>query len=82
MAARTLRPRHQEDIKAKIKVSMIINRLQDNLEGKIELTPSQIQSARILLDKTMSNAPTDTNMNLAATLEVVELRRYADKPSK
>ena len=58
MAAR-LKAKHQEDIKTKIKVSQIINRLQDNLEGKIELSTGQIQSAKILLDKTMSNAPTE-----------------------
>ncbi len=56
MAAR-LRKTHQDDIREKIKVSQIINRLQDNLDGKIELNTGQIQSARILLDKTMSNAP-------------------------
>lgn len=57
MAAR-LKARHQDDIRAKIKISQIINRLQDNLDGKIELSNGQIKSAQILLDKTMSNAPT------------------------
>lgn len=55
MAAR-LRKTHQEDVKKKIQVSYIINRLQDNLKGKIELTNGQIRSAQILLDKTISNA--------------------------
>lgn len=58
MAAR-LRPRHQEDIKKKIQASQIINRLQDYFNGKVQLTPGQIQSAKILLDKSVSNAPTE-----------------------
>lgn len=56
MAAR-LRKTHQEDVRLKIQCSQIINRLTDNLNGKIELTNGQIQSAKILLDKSMSNAP-------------------------
>jgi hypothetical protein len=61
MAAR-LKPRHQEDVKAKIKVSNIIDRLEKHIAGEIELTSTQVTSARILLDKTMSNAPTDATV--------------------
>lgn len=57
MAAR-LKPRHQEDVKAKIKVSNIIDRLEKHIAGEIELSSTQVTSAKILLDKTMSNAPT------------------------
>lgn len=56
MAAR-LRKTHQEDVRTKIKVSNIINRLQKHIAGEIELTSTQVASARILLDKTISNAP-------------------------
>lgn len=58
MASR-LKPRHQDDVKSKIKVSNIIDRLEKHVDGKIELTPSQVTSAKILLDKTLSNAPTE-----------------------
>ena len=61
MAAR-LRKTHQEDIKTKIKVSNIIDRLEKHVAGEIELTPAQVTSARILLDKTISNAATDTTV--------------------
>lgn len=54
MAAR-LRPRHQDDIRAKIKVSNIIDRLEKHIAGEIELSPTQVTSARILLDKTMAS---------------------------
>lgn len=76
MAAR-LRPRHQDDIRTKIKVSNIIDRLEKHVDGIIELTPQQVASARILLDKTMSNAPTETvnnttvNQTLHGKVEIV-----------
>lgn len=56
MAAR-LRKTHQEDIRTKIKVSNIIDRLEKHVDGLIEMTSAQVTSAKILLDKTMSNAP-------------------------
>ncbi len=56
MAAR-LRPRHQDDIRQKIKVSNIIDRLEKHIAGEIEMTSTQVTSAKILLDKSMSNAP-------------------------
>ena len=58
MAAR-IRSHHQDDVRKKIQASQIINRLQDYFNGKIELTQGQIQSAKILLDKSVSNAPTE-----------------------
>jgi len=67
MAAR-LKPRHQEDVKAKIKVSNIIDRLEKHVAGEIELTAAQVTSARILLDKTMSNAPTDNTVAHSGTI--------------
>lgn len=56
MAAR-LRLRHQDDIRQKIKVSNIIDRLEKHIAGEIEMTSTQVTSAKILLDKSMSNAP-------------------------
>ena len=76
MAAR-LRKNHQDDVRLKIKVSQIINRLQDNLEGLIELNSGQIQSAKILLDKSMSNAPTitDNQTELSGTVNHIVAKR-------
>lgn len=78
MAAR-LRKTHQEDVRKKIQVSQIINRLQDNLAGKVELTAGQIQSAKILLDKSMSNAPTDLNVDASVTVNIL---RFGNRPPK
>lgn len=57
MAAR-LNPRHQESVRAKIQSSQLINGLQAHFDGKRELSSTQLQSAKILLDKSISNAPT------------------------
>lgn len=53
MAARTLRPKHSDEIRAKIQASMLIRGLQDHFEGKKNLSPSQIKSAEILLKKSV-----------------------------
>ena len=58
MAAR-LRLRHQEDIRKKIQASRLIGLLAEHAEGKREMTSTQVQSAKILLDKSVSNAPTE-----------------------
>ena len=54
MAAR-LNRMHQDSVREKIKASQIINRLQDHVKGDIELSTTQVQSARILLDKSVSS---------------------------
>lgn len=52
MAARTLRPRHQDDVRAKIKGSQIINFLQNHIDGKLkEVESSRVTAALGLLKK-------------------------------
>jgi len=80
MAARTLHPRHQEEIRAKIKVGSVLERLAKFVAGdkekifardgtfteqKVVLSAAQVSAAKLLLDKGMSNAPIITeNTNL------------------
>ena len=52
MAAR-LRPRHQDEIRAKIQTSQLINRLTYCALGEIELTPTQLRAIEVLLRKTL-----------------------------
>lgn len=52
MAARINRA-HDEKTRAKIQTSQLINRLQDNAFGKVELTNGQLKSIEILLKKTL-----------------------------
>lgn len=52
MAAR-LRKTHQDDVRAKIKTSQLINRLANHALGKTELKNSQVRAIDILLKKTV-----------------------------
>lgn len=58
MAAR-LNNRHQESVKAKIQASQLINRVQNHALGELELTPTQLDACKFLLNKIISNAPTE-----------------------
>lgn len=72
MAAR-LRPRHQEDVRSKIKVSNIIDRLEKHVDGLIELSPTQVTSARILLDKSLASlVATEHTGDLSVTVQLVK----------
>jgi hypothetical protein len=57
MAAR-LNPRHQEMVRAKIQTSQLIRVLQEEGMGKTELRDGQRESAKFLINKSMSNPPT------------------------
>jgi hypothetical protein len=47
----------QEEVREKIKATLLINKLQNHIDGIIELSTSQVAAAKILLDKSVSNAP-------------------------
>ena len=53
MAGRPIGKRHQDDIRAKIQASQIINRLMSAFNGEVELTSTQVNIAKTLLDKTL-----------------------------
>jgi hypothetical protein len=60
LAAR-IRQSHQEDIKKKIQGVHLVKLLQDHaLTGK-ELAPTRIDAAKFLLNKIVSNAPTEVS---------------------
>ena len=44
-----------EAVRQKIKTSMLVNRLTDHAEGKIELAPTQVKAIEILLRKTLAD---------------------------
>ena len=52
MAAR-IRAEHQESVVSKIQTSQLVNRLQNHIDGKIELQPTQIKAIEMLLARTM-----------------------------
>ena len=53
MAARVVKIRHDDETRAKIQTSQLINRLQDHVFGKVDLVSTQVQSALGLLKKTL-----------------------------
>lgn len=51
MAARTNKPLHDDRTKERIRASQLLNRLNDFVNGKCELTPAQVQAAKIIIGK-------------------------------
>jgi hypothetical protein len=53
MAGRPIGKRHQDDVRAKIQASLIINRFTDAFNGTIDLTQTQVNCGKTLLDKAL-----------------------------
>ena len=68
MAAR-IRKHHQEEVKAKIQASQLVNRLQNHALGEIDMTSTQVESAKFLLNKLISNAPTEVDQTHSGTVK-------------
>ena len=51
MPARTRRPFHNQKTRDAIKASQLVNRLQNHIDGDVELSASQITAATVLLKK-------------------------------
>jgi hypothetical protein len=51
--AERLRKTHQDDVRAKIQTSQLINRLTGHALGNIELSQSQVRAIEILIKKTL-----------------------------
>lgn len=51
--AERLRKTHQDDVRAKISTSQLINRLTEHALGNIELSQSQVRAIEILIKKTL-----------------------------
>jgi hypothetical protein len=44
---------HQDDVRAKIQTSQLVNRLTDHALGTVELTQTQVRAIEILIKKTL-----------------------------
>lgn len=53
MAARINKIRHDDETRAKIKTSQLINRLEGHVLGEFDMKPTQVQAALGLLKKTI-----------------------------
>jgi hypothetical protein len=60
--------RHSEEVRAKIQTSQLVNRLQQNANGEIDMTAGQLKAAEILLRKSLPD------------LSAVEVSGDADNP--
>jgi len=69
--------RHSDAVKDRIKVVKIVEKLQSHVFGECELTKTQIQAAVVLLNKTMSNAPTQVGGDPDGSPLTIQLVRYA-----
>lgn len=63
MAARKNKVKLSENWKEKIRTSMILLRLNNHALGEIEMTPTQVDAAKYLLNKIISNAPTQNELS-------------------
>lgn len=51
MAARTNKPLHDDRTKERIRASQLLNRLTQCANGEVEMTPAQVQAAKIVIGK-------------------------------
>jgi hypothetical protein len=81
MAAR-LRPQHQEDVRAKIQVSKLINRVQKYALGELDdedISPNRLNAIKMLLNKTLPDlSSTDINANINGTVTLTLSNKDAD----
>ena len=88
MAARKNKIRHDDETRAKIKTSQLINRLQDHVDGSVDLKPTQVSAALGLLKKTLPDlSQSDVNHTVKRDAtdysreELVEILRNAGNGS-
>jgi len=53
MPPRTVKIRHDDETRAKIQAALLIGRLHGHVMGEVDLTAAQVQSARVLLNKSL-----------------------------
>lgn len=75
MAARTRKIRHDDETRAKIQTSQLINRLSAHVFGKVELSPTQVRAVEILLKKTL---PDLSSTEIDAKVRSVDANELAD----
>ena len=68
MAARKVKIRHDDETRAKIRTSQLINRLENHVFGKVDMTSTQVAAALGLLKKTL---PDLTAVDAKGTIENV-----------
>ena len=78
--ARRLNTRNDEETRSRIQVSQLINRLQNHVDGNVEMSASQLRAAEILLKKSLPDLQAIQHDIESGDITVV-LGRDRDKPT-
>lgn len=78
MAGRPIGKRHQDDVRAKIQATQIINRLQSAFDGTIELSQTQVNIGKALLDKALPDLKAIEHSSDPDSPLTVNIIKYAD----
>ena len=86
MASRKIKLWLTEEWKEKIRLSMLLNRLQDHALGKIELSQTQVRSIEVLLRKVVPDLASSTSeithkTSILDVLSEISQRNQADTPA-
>lgn len=71
MAARANKIRHDDETRAKIQASQIINRFMACINGEVELSASQVSAGKTLLNKVLPDLQSvniDANVGMTVTI--------------
>lgn len=77
MAARTRKIRHDDETRARIKTSQLINRLTKHAFGEVQLSSTQVRAIEILLGKTLPNLAQIEHAGSVETRFVAEIPSVA-----
>ena len=72
MAARTRKIRHDDETRAKIQAAQLINRMMKCVDGKVELSQSQVSCAKALLAKVLPDL-SQIQANVDSTVTIADL---------
>jgi len=71
MAARKNKVKLTESWKERIRTSMLLNRVNNHALGEEEMSSTQLDAAKFLLNKIISNAASEQNVNVAGSVGLV-----------
>lgn len=79
MAARKNKKTHSENTKGEIRATQLLNRLFSNAMGEVEMTPAQVQSAKIFIGKFRADLKAiDITANVSGNINLTLLPVDAD----
>ena len=82
MRERWANPTYAAACRAKIRAGMVLNRLQKHVAGSLEMSPSQIQAASVLLRKVLpdlSESRSDITVRAAESMTEEQARHMAEE---